>query len=546
MVDLESEVFLAIFEESSDYYHALTGGPWTILDHYLVVFAWDSQFRVTDDLPQKMVVWIRFPRLPYQYYQCDVLQGLGNLVGKFVRFDTRTQHSVRGKFARIAVEIDLTAPAPKGVYVDGIWQVVEYENLPSFCSICGRFGHSSESYDRHSGSTISDPVVSKHVEAVQPVRISYSGDAPVEPDGPWQMVMKKRWRPKMASAPSSNGSAFSSSLGKGKMNQPNPRNLNHGMPSQNYSASLEKQAGVNKQVNTRPADSILNKKVRPANEARVPKARLAHSSKAASVSDGSGLSSSQKQSVPVGGLITRSGRDLRNKSDGPTPKLVVRKSNPVGTLGTGPNQDTVDIDVHPNSISSMFPEKTSLSAPISTSVPKLSMTTPADISMIESVSILASTDFDSQLPLLNKPSSFPVTATPMVSPVSSSFSTKDSFIGTTNKRPTISRSLLGVSIHWNKVISPARGKKKKKTVSSLVDPSSFSTLSAAALATTNWVHSLPPKSNLAPTHGIDSVGAKADIDFDASSVDEEATMCTGHQDDPLIQNDGHDPTCAQI
>ncbi|CAN0920410.1 hypothetical protein LINGRAHAP2_LOCUS32032 [Linum grandiflorum] len=105
MVDLESEVFLAIFEDASDYFHALTGGPWTILDHY------------------KMGVWIRFPRLPYQYYHSDVLTGLGDLIGKTVRFDSRTQRSVRGKFARIVVEIDLTNPPPKrrvrGWYVAG-------------------------------------------------------------------------------------------------------------------------------------------------------------------------------------------------------------------------------------------------------------------------------------------------------------------------------------------------------------------------------------------------------------------------------------------
>ncbi|CAN0915195.1 hypothetical protein LINGRAHAP2_LOCUS28987 [Linum grandiflorum] len=115
MVDLESEVFLAIFEDPADYFHALTGGPWTILDHY------------------KMVVWVRFPRLPYHYYHCDVLNGLGDLIGKTIRLDNRTRNSARGKFARIAVEIDLSVPAPKCVFVDGFWQVVEYENLPSFC-----------------------------------------------------------------------------------------------------------------------------------------------------------------------------------------------------------------------------------------------------------------------------------------------------------------------------------------------------------------------------------------------------------------------------
>ncbi|CAN0915080.1 hypothetical protein LINGRAHAP2_LOCUS28924, partial [Linum grandiflorum] len=88
------------------------------------------------------VVWIRFPRLPYQYYHRDVLDGLGNLIGRIVRPDLRTQNSVPGKFARIAVEVDLLKPLPKGVFVDGVWQVVEYENLPSFCRGYGCFGHS--------------------------------------------------------------------------------------------------------------------------------------------------------------------------------------------------------------------------------------------------------------------------------------------------------------------------------------------------------------------------------------------------------------------
>ncbi|CAN0876746.1 hypothetical protein LINGRAHAP2_LOCUS11476 [Linum grandiflorum] len=119
---------------STDYLHALSGGPWTILGHYLAAFAWDPTFRVTDDLSPWMVVWIRFPRLPYQYYHHDVLVGLGNLVGKSVRPDISTQNSVRGKFARIAVEVNLAEPLPKGVFVDGVWLIVEYENLPSFCT----------------------------------------------------------------------------------------------------------------------------------------------------------------------------------------------------------------------------------------------------------------------------------------------------------------------------------------------------------------------------------------------------------------------------
>ncbi|CAN0925790.1 hypothetical protein LINGRAHAP2_LOCUS34957 [Linum grandiflorum] len=37
MVDLESDVFLATFDDSHDYFHALTGAPWMILGYYLTI-----------------------------------------------------------------------------------------------------------------------------------------------------------------------------------------------------------------------------------------------------------------------------------------------------------------------------------------------------------------------------------------------------------------------------------------------------------------------------------------------------------------------------
>ncbi|CAN1222363.1 hypothetical protein LINGRAPRIM_LOCUS554, partial [Linum grandiflorum] len=63
MVDLDNYVFLATFDNPHDYDNALTGGPWMMLDHYLVVHSWDPSFRVSSNLPAKMVVWARFPKL---------------------------------------------------------------------------------------------------------------------------------------------------------------------------------------------------------------------------------------------------------------------------------------------------------------------------------------------------------------------------------------------------------------------------------------------------------------------------------------------------
>ncbi|CAN1141827.1 hypothetical protein LINPERHAP2_LOCUS12708 [Linum perenne] len=130
IVDLDRSCFLVKFTCEQDYFKALTGGPWMLLDHYLAVHQWDPSFRVTNELPKKMVAWVRFPHLPIHFYHGQVLTSLGNLVGKTVKIDFNTQTAKRGKFARIAIEIDLDKPLPPVVLLDGTIQQIEYENLP--------------------------------------------------------------------------------------------------------------------------------------------------------------------------------------------------------------------------------------------------------------------------------------------------------------------------------------------------------------------------------------------------------------------------------
>ncbi|CAN0826306.1 hypothetical protein LINGRAHAP2_LOCUS648 [Linum grandiflorum] len=282
MVDLESDVFLAIFDDSTNDFHALTGGPWIILGHYLVVFSWEPTFRVSDDLPSRMVVWIRFPRLPYQYYNRDILLGLGNLVGSIVRPDDRTLNSVRGKFARIAVEMDLSVPAPKGVFVDGHWQVIEYENLPCFCKDCGRFGHEASNCDSRLG--VVSPVSTARVSTVVvPCAAVITGDVPAEPEWPWQMVSRKHRRAKKASLPHSISSAQSKEEVKGRNNQ-----------------------GISKVIGKDGSFLIKNSTAgKKYNGTKIPKGRTDKVNKNGVGPSGSGLSSKQKEQTRSGGSIVK-------------------------------------------------------------------------------------------------------------------------------------------------------------------------------------------------------------------------------------------------
>ncbi|CAI0394807.1 unnamed protein product [Linum tenue] len=90
-----------------------------------------------------MVVWIQFPALPVHFYHKEILFALGNMVGRAIKLDFHTQHQQRAKFARMAVELDLSRPLVTRIRLDGKWQYIEYENLPVCCFECGKIGHTT-------------------------------------------------------------------------------------------------------------------------------------------------------------------------------------------------------------------------------------------------------------------------------------------------------------------------------------------------------------------------------------------------------------------
>ncbi|CAN1184857.1 hypothetical protein LINPERHAP2_LOCUS37206 [Linum perenne] len=193
IIDLDKDCYLVKFGNEQDYFKALTGGPWLILGHYLLVQQWDPSFRVSDKLPSKMVVWVRLPHLPILFYHPQILNALGNLIGKTVRIDFTTQNAERGKFARLAVEIDLDAPLAPVIKLDGAWQKVEYENIPELCFECGMIGHVLESCQKFSNAPPAGVG-----DAATPVfqltgSTSYAAKEAEKIDGygPWMVVSRK-------------------------------------------------------------------------------------------------------------------------------------------------------------------------------------------------------------------------------------------------------------------------------------------------------------------------------------------------------------------
>ena len=75
---------------------------------------------------------------------------VGSHFGKLLKVDEFTENSLRIKFARIYVEIDLTQSLKKGLWIGSqeecVMMAVLPKNLPMFCYKYGRVGHEEAAY----------------------------------------------------------------------------------------------------------------------------------------------------------------------------------------------------------------------------------------------------------------------------------------------------------------------------------------------------------------------------------------------------------------
>ncbi|CAL1370524.1 unnamed protein product [Linum trigynum] len=189
ILDLNNDTFLATFGNDQDYLKALTGGPWVVLDHYLVVHQWSPAFRTSDKPYRSVVAWVQFPELPVHFYHREILFAIGNLVGRTVKLDYHTENLERGKFARIAIELDMSKPLPTRIRLDGAWQQVLYENLPTICYSCGRIGHKEDSCP----SKVPPPPLTIMLAPDQVQNSPPVAESPEVPAGygPWMQVIRK-------------------------------------------------------------------------------------------------------------------------------------------------------------------------------------------------------------------------------------------------------------------------------------------------------------------------------------------------------------------
>ncbi|KAJ4712784.1 DUF4283 domain protein [Melia azedarach] len=117
------------------------------------LYQWQQNFNPYDPKIQSHVqLWIRLRGLSLEYWHPRILMTIARGVGIPLQIDQATREKKYGFYAQILVEVDLSKPLLDIVTVElpdyGFDVKVHYENLPTRCNICNRFGH-AEHQCRH-------------------------------------------------------------------------------------------------------------------------------------------------------------------------------------------------------------------------------------------------------------------------------------------------------------------------------------------------------------------------------------------------------------
>ncbi|XP_038987994.1 uncharacterized protein LOC120112511 [Phoenix dactylifera] len=111
----------------------LVRGPWIIAGQLLGVERWQPDFVPGRKEVNKVVVWLRLPGLPLEYWRKESIWEIATEAGIPIEADGFTEDRRRMGYARVKVEVNASLPVRPGVFIRGkegkLWQTFTYEYL---------------------------------------------------------------------------------------------------------------------------------------------------------------------------------------------------------------------------------------------------------------------------------------------------------------------------------------------------------------------------------------------------------------------------------
>jgi hypothetical protein len=137
--------FTIILYNLEDKDRIFENGPYFFNSAGLFLRFWTERFNPDKEDFTMAPVWIRLYSLPQEFWLEEILMGIGNTLGHYVKASEATRHRKYTSYARICVYMNISKALPGAVtleYQDEDWlQTLDYEHIPFRCRRCHEHGH---------------------------------------------------------------------------------------------------------------------------------------------------------------------------------------------------------------------------------------------------------------------------------------------------------------------------------------------------------------------------------------------------------------------
>lgn len=137
--------FTVIFSNLEDKERIFEEGPYFMNNAGLFMRQWVECYNLDKERMLPAPVWIRLFGLPTKFWDPEILKGIGNAIGSFVKVAESTKRGIYTTYARICAYMNIIEPLPDTIeleYHDEIWhQPIDYEHIPFRCRRCHEYGH---------------------------------------------------------------------------------------------------------------------------------------------------------------------------------------------------------------------------------------------------------------------------------------------------------------------------------------------------------------------------------------------------------------------